>query len=130
MIRKQLTISLQNKPGTMARVGQALAKAGVNIEALTVVENTEVGMVRVLVSDIEAARKVLDPMGIFCVVENVCVLTLANQPGALATLAAKVAREGINVNYMYGSAGGGPLPGSCLVVISASDLDRVDALAR
>jgi hypothetical protein len=128
MIRKQITMCIKNKPGALAGATRAMARASVNIEALSMSESTEVGLVRMIVSHPDAARKVLDAMDIACLVENVAVVPLENKPGKIADFAARLAKETVNINYIYG--GTAPNSDLGLIVISASDLDAVAAIWR
>ena len=98
MIRKQLTVCLQNKPGALARATRAVAKANANIEAISVVEKPDVGLVRMVVSDPRAASKAMDQLGIPCVIENVAVLSLDDRPGRLSALAAGLADAGVEIS--------------------------------
>ena len=128
MIRKQITVCLPNRPGALAKAARAVAKAEVNVEAVTIVESTEIGIVRMLVSDPAAAVQALDQQGVQCMVEKVSVLALDNRPGRLSELALKMSQRGININYMYGSASGEGGDSVCRVVIGASDLEELEAL--
>jgi hypothetical protein len=61
-------------------------------------------------------------------VENVCLLTVADEPGELAAATARLAEAGVRVNYVYGCAPSPPAGGPCTVVIRASDPEKVEAL--
>lgn len=128
MIKKQFTLYLENKPGAMARATKALARAKVNIEGISVSESTDVGLVQIVVDDAKAAEKVLRKARIPHTVQNVALLSLRNEPGSLAKVAEKLARTGVNINYVYGTTCNCGCGCDSQVVISAPDLRKVQAV--
>ena len=100
----QLSIALENKPGQLAKVASALARAKVNIRAITVVDSAEVGVIRLVTSSNARARAALKRAGMNVVQSQVIIASLPNEPGALAGAARKLAAAKINVEYIYGSA--------------------------
>jgi hypothetical protein len=118
----QLSVTMANKPGQLAKVGAALARAKVNIEAISVVDSTEVGVVRMLTSSAAKAKAALKKVGLEAVQQPVLVLKLANEPGALSQAARKLAAAKINIDYVYGSAAGkGELS---TIVLGVSDVAK------
>lgn len=84
MLIKQLSIFLENKKGRFTEVAKILGEAGINMSAFTVSENSDFGILRLIVSDTDKAIKVLrDRLYAVSVAEVVC-LHCPNQPGALA----------------------------------------------
>jgi len=59
MLIKQLSIFLENKKGRFTEVAKILGEAGVNMSAFTVAENSDFGILRLIVSDTEKAISVL-----------------------------------------------------------------------
>ena len=100
----QLSVMLENKPGQLARIGTVLARAKVNIEAISVLDSAEVGVVRLVTSSNAKARAALQRAGMTVAQHPVLVLKLANETGALAGAAKKLAEAGINIEFVYGSA--------------------------
>lgn len=118
----QLSVTMANKPGQLAKVGAALARAKVNIEAISVVDSAEVGVVRMLTSSAAKASAALKKAGLEAVQQPVLVLKLANEPGALSQAARKLAAAKINIDYVYGSAAGkGELS---TIVLGVSDVAK------
>jgi len=105
-VRKQFTVSLENKPGQLARLCKALARAKVNILAVSVADNADSGDVRFVCDRAGAARQALKKAKINAWMRDVLVLSLPNEPGALAGVSAKLAAAGINIDYVYGSTAG------------------------
>jgi hypothetical protein len=98
---KQLTVALENRPGTMAQVAKVLAGAGVNILALLGSTAGTRGSVQVVVDKVSQAKKALGAAGLIFAEGTLEEFELANKPGALARLAARLARKGINIDCAY-----------------------------
>lgn len=97
----QLAIFLANQPGALARVCTALAEAGINILALATSDTVDHSVVRMVVSDPRKAIFLLEERGLLVVESDVLLLTGANQPGALAEISNRLARAGVNIDYLY-----------------------------
>lgn len=102
-MKKQVTITLPNKVGELAKLCRSLAENGVNIEAISVTNLIEAGVVRFVPSDPAKAKKALKGIGATVTIEDVLAVSLPNDPGALAEAAAKLQKNKINVDYVYGS---------------------------
>jgi hypothetical protein len=99
---KDLTILLEDRPGTMADVGEALGKASVNIEGLCGFPCEGRGIGHVLVEDAAAARYALEEIGIEVRHERqVLVLQIADRPGALGEVSRRMADAGVNIDLVY-----------------------------
>ena len=108
MIRtKQFSVTLANRRGRLAKLSRSLADAKVNIIALSVLECTEVGTVRLVVDKPDAAAKALKDAGMPFNLTDVLVATLANKVGVFADVSEKLAKSGVNVNFVYGSTAKG-----------------------
>lgn len=107
MIRHQLSIFVENEPGVLARVARALGDGGVNLRAISVSDNADDAVLRIVVDDERKATEILERNGALCVTREVVEVALPDRPGALAGVAAVLAAKGINVSYAYGSGGGG-----------------------
>lgn len=118
----QLSLALENKPGQVAKVAATLARAKVNIEAISVVDSAEVGVVRLITSSNAKARAALKKAGLNVVQTLVIITKLPNEPGALAAAARKLAAAKVNVEYIYGSAARKGQPST--IVIGVSDIER------
>lgn len=128
MLKSQLTLCLENRPGELARVTKILTEANINIEGISVVDSTDASMVQIIVSNSRNAKAALKKAAVPISEQKIAVITLANKPGALAALATRLAREKINVNYLYATTPPADQPGECSIVISADDLDAVESL--
>ncbi|MHC4712851.1 MAG: ACT domain-containing protein [Planctomycetota bacterium] len=104
---KQLSVSLENKPGRLAHVCRCLADRKVNIIALSVVETSEQGIVRMVVDRPAKAAEILRKAPMMVTEKEVLLVQLPNKVGALAQATEKLAKKRINIIYVYGSAGKG-----------------------
>jgi len=112
-----LTIEVDNEPGSLARVAQAISDAGVNIAAATCTRPGEKAELHILVPHAEAARHALGISNLAVTREReVVVVEAPDQPGALADLARKVAAAGINLELVYVAT-------RTRVVFGAEDID-------
>lgn len=101
---KQLSISVDNKPGAVAEIVKALGNAKVNILALLAWAQGPAGTVQVIVEDSRRAKKALDDARIAYQEQAVDQIELANKPGALAKTLDQLANKGVNLNAIYATA--------------------------
>lgn len=114
---KQLSVFVQNKVGSLEELSTALAKANINIKAISIVDDLDWGIVRLIVDDPEKAKGILHKLGLMYGEGQVVTVMLDNHPGALAKLADKLGKKKINIEQAFATASG---EGS-LVVLSTTD---------
>jgi hypothetical protein len=123
---KDLTILLEDRPGTMADVGEALGKAGVNIEGLCGFPCEGKGIGHVLVEDdaaAVAARDALEGIGLEVRRERqVLVLEIEDRPGALGEVSRRMADAGVNIDLVY-------LATKTRLVLGVDDVDKARTAA-
>src|SRR3954469_14200194 len=100
-ITKQLAIFLDNRPGMLARVADALAEAKINIYAITTRDTVDHSVIRMVVSDYRRAMHFFEEHGTLVVEDDVVVVEGSNKPGELASVAHKLAEAKINIEYCY-----------------------------
>jgi hypothetical protein len=100
-ITKQLAIFLENKPGTLARVCDALSAAKINIFAVTVSDTIDHSVIRLVLSDPRRALHIFEEHGTLVVEDEVLLVEGDNKPGALARICHKLAKAKINIEYCY-----------------------------
>ena len=99
---KDLTIILQDRPGTLADMGEILGKAGINIEGMCATQCQDKGIIHILVEDSAGARQALKAKGIEVTTEReVLVKEIENRPGTLGEVARKLANAGVNIELVY-----------------------------
>jgi len=100
-ITKQLALFLENRPGTLARVCDALAAAKINIYALSTSDTVDHSVVRMVLSDPATALFIFEEHGTLVVEDDVLMITRDNKPGSLAKLAHRLAAGKVNIEYAY-----------------------------
>jgi hypothetical protein len=100
-IVKQLALFLANKPGTLAEVCDELAKAKINIYALTISDTVDHSVVRMIVSDTNKALMILGDHGVLVVESDVLMIENSNKPGSLARIAHRLSAAKVNIEYAY-----------------------------
>jgi hypothetical protein len=119
-IVKQLVVTLDNRPGALAVLCSELAKVAVNIDAIQASQTGPISPVRLLVSRLDAARKVCERLGLKYAEEPALAVTLGHRPGSLGRIMRKLGSKGINVEYVYGTIEKGTK--NALVVMGVSNL--------
>ena len=100
-ITKQLALFLENRPGTLARVCDALSAAKINIYAISTSDTVDHSVVRMVVSDPTKALYVFEDYGTLVVEDDVLMIDGDNKPGTLANIAHKLSKAKINIEYAY-----------------------------
>jgi len=100
-IVQQLAVFLENKPGALAVVCDALAEAKINIFGLTVSDTTDHAVVRMVVSNTDKAVNVFENHGALVVESDVLMIQNDNKPGSLSRIAHALSAKKINIDYGY-----------------------------
>jgi hypothetical protein len=102
-----LTVTLENRPGELGRLGEALGGAGINVEGFCATTGGGSGQVHVLVEDAAAARQALEGAGIQISGEReALVVTAPNTPGELGRAARRLGEAGVNIEVAFPTADG------------------------
>ena len=157
MVRTEISLFLKNAPGELGKLAKTLAKAHINIDALTIQDasqyvqelfrargkslkriapaasygsmrkdSAEFALIRLLVDQTDKAVDLLARSDYVFDVMPVIALVIDNKPGTLAKMAETFGKEGININYVYGSA----LPDgeNSLFIFSPEDIEEAAKL--
>ena len=100
-ITKQLAVFLDNCPGMLAAVADALAEADINIYAISTSDTVDHSVIRLVVSDPRKALNLFEARGTLVVDDDVLMIEGNNTPGSLARIAHKLAAAKINIEYAY-----------------------------
>src|SRR5260370_15160021 len=117
----QLVLSLESKPGVLAKLARTLADTGVNMTALCAAETAGRGKVRLLVSDLARAKEALKTAKYRFSEEQAVTGFLENPPCTFAGPAAKLPPARINSKRPYVTGGGGRRP----AVLPVANGDKV-----
>lgn len=126
MTIKQLSVFIENKTGRINEVTRILAENGVNMSAFSLAENAEFGILRMIVSDIEAAKKVLKENHFGVSVTDVLSIVCPNIPGAMNRVLEVLAKEEVFIEYMYAFSQGD----TANVVIRPTDVQRASEILK
>ena len=122
MIIRQLSIFLENRTGRINEVARILADNGINMQAFSMAETADFGLLRLIVPDVDRAVEVLRAENIAVMVTDVLCVNCPNVPGSLSTVLEKLASNNVFIEYMYAFSDGG----SANVIIRPNNIE--DAL--
>lgn len=126
-ITKEFTIRLEDRPGTLGRLCQALAEQNVNILAYQQFPHEKgKGSVRLVVDSPDKTRATLDRQRSDYTETEVAKVTLANRPGELARVASRLGEEGININYGY--SGSEPGANASFLILGVAEVGKATKL--
>ncbi|PKN52308.1 MAG: amino acid-binding protein [Deltaproteobacteria bacterium HGW-Deltaproteobacteria-13] len=98
---EQISVFLENKPGSLEHATRALKENNINIRTLSLAETADFGILRLIVNDVEKANKVLKDNGFRVSKTPVVAVEVPDTPGGLHSIMEVVSKEGINVEYLY-----------------------------
>ncbi len=117
-----VTVVLEDRPGTLADVGEALGKVGINIDGICGFPSEGKGVLHLLVRDGPAARRALEDAGLEVRGERpVLIVEGKDRPGEFGSICRRIANAGANVDLVY-------LAADTRLVIGADDLDKARAV--
>lgn len=103
----QLSLFLENKPGRLIEPCRLLAGAGIDMRTLTLADTAQFGILRMIVSDWETARTLLNQAGFVANIVEVVAVEVPDRPGGLAEILELFQGIDINIEYMYAFPTGG-----------------------
>jgi hypothetical protein len=121
---RDLTVVLQDRPGELARLGEATGQAGLNIQGMCALTGEGRGVIHLLFDDGAAAtaRSALEEAGLGVADDReVLVIDVTDRPGTLGGLARALSEANVNIEFVYTTFGGIKL------VIATDDLDSARA---
>jgi hypothetical protein len=124
MTIQQLSVHIENQPGRLYRVTEALGSAGINIRGLTLQEAEVNGTLRLITSDIAAARNVLMDLDIPGTVEEVLAIRIPDTPGSLSRVLKPLFEAHVNLRYAYSFL----LEGGAVIILRCADNREAEAI--
>lgn len=119
---KQVVVSIENAPGRLYEVTNALGRAGINLRALNLVDTGAFGQLRLLVSNVAKARRILMKMAIPAHINEVVAAEIEDKPGSLAQILKPLYEANVQVIYTYAFIGFSQ--GKAVMIFRFSDNDR------
>jgi len=98
---KQISVFLENKKGRLKKAVHALAKANINIRALSIADTSEFGILRLIVPEPEKAKKVLEENNFVVKINDVIAVEVPDKPGGLDSILGILTEADMNVEYIY-----------------------------
>lgn len=127
MAVKQLSVFIENKAGSLLETVKQLADAKINIRAMSIADTKDFGILRLIVSDVEAAKKVLSA-DTLVTVTDVVAAEMKDETGALYKIMNVLGKAGINIDYMYAFTA--PVNSGAYVVIRVDDNENAESLLK
>jgi len=97
----QISIFLENKPGSLENVTRILKEAHVNIRTLSLADTIDFGVLRLIVNDVDTSLRVLKENGLRVSRTIVVAVEVPDRPGGLHNILEVLSKNGINVEYLY-----------------------------
>jgi hypothetical protein len=98
---EQISVFLENKPGGLENVTKVLKDVNINIRTLSIADTTNFGILRLIVNDVDTAKKVLKENGFTVGRTTVVAVEVPDRPGGLHGILEILSKNNINVEYMY-----------------------------
>ena len=127
-ITKQLNVFLPNKPGQLSMLCGAFSKARININAISVSDTIDHGVVRLVTDKNAMARAILKKKKISFSESPVILVKMPNTIGALAKAAGKLAKATVNIEYLYGSTN--KSGDTATIIMRVSDEEKAEAILK
>ena len=124
MIIKQISVFLENRPGTLAEVLGVLGEHDVNIRAMAVADTADFGILRLIVNEPDKVERVLKGASFAVKTTPVLTMKVADQPGGLLGEVKKLTAAGINIEYVYAFAA--TSASEARVVLKVDDLEKAE----
>ncbi|HWQ62761.1 MAG TPA: ACT domain-containing protein [Negativicutes bacterium] len=104
MIIKQISVFIENRPGTLAEVLTVLGGHNINIRALSVADTADFGILRLIVNEPEKVERLLKEASLAVKITPVLTMKISDKPGGLLADVKKLTAAGINIEYVYAFA--------------------------
>lgn len=121
MIINQISVFLENKPGKLSEFIQALAANSIDLQALSISETKDYGILHIIVDKTDAALKLLSENDWVCKKTPVLAANVPDEPGSLTKILAVLADNGVNLAYTY--AFFSREKGSAMIILRVDDND-------
>ena len=119
---QQIAISIENAPGRLYEVTKALGNADINLRALNLVDTGLFGQLRLLVSDVAKARRILMEMHVPARIADVVAVEIEDKPGSLSRVLAFLYEGDVMVLYTYAYVSASS--GKAIMIFRFSDNDQ------
>lgn len=126
MLTKQLSVFVENKKGRLSAILNRLAENGIDLSALSLADTSEFGVLRLIVSNPDKAKQILNDEGVIVKITDVLAVELDDAPGGAAKVIELLYQNDISVEYMY--AFDTKITGKALMVAKTDDVKAANDL--
>ena len=126
MIVKQVSVFVENETGRLAKLMQVLEDNGVDLNAATIAETGEYGILRCIVQNPDETVEILKKNNFLSSITNVIAVTIENRPGGLNAVMKILAAAGIAVKYIYSTIQS--LSGNAVIMMKVEDPEKAAKL--
>ncbi len=128
MAINQITVFLENKAGALLNVTKLLADNNVDLRAINIAETADYGLLRLITADNSAAEKVLKAESLIFTETPVLAVAIDDKAGALSSVLEILAKENIDVHYMYSIFG--HQDGKAYMIMQLAEVDKAAELLK
>jgi hypothetical protein len=125
---KQISVFLENNAGRLGDVTRTLARAGINLRAISIADTADFGILRLIVDNHEKAVLALQDGGFTTRITNVVAVEINDTPGSLAAVMELFQKSMVNIEYLYASLEG--KTGKAVVIFKLADHEKGLAIVR
>ncbi len=126
MAIKQLSVFVENEKGKLSEITDLIAKAGIDMRAMSIADTSEFGILRLIVKDPAKVKALLEKNGFISTLNDVVGVEITDKPGGLAQIVSLFASNGINMEYMYAFLT--RIEGKAYLVVRVDDTEAVEKL--
>lgn len=126
MAVKQVSVFVENETGRLADLTQILADNNIDLNAATIAETGEYGILRFIVQDPEAAVAALTAKGFMASISDVVAVSIDNKPGAINAVLQLLADAGIAVKYIYSTIQSAR--GEAAIMMKTGEIERAERI--
>ncbi|MDR0584068.1 MAG: ACT domain-containing protein [Treponema sp.] len=119
---RQISVFLENTTGRISEVTKTLARAGINLRAISIADTADFGILRLIVDKTEEAINALNAAGFTTRQTSVAAVEIDDVPGSLAKLMELFQKSEVNIEYLYASLEG--KAGKAVVIFKLEDHDK------
>lgn len=126
---KQISVFMENKPGTLEEMTDVLAKNNIDMRAISVAEAEDFGIARLIVDDVYETATVLKDAGFVNKLSEVLAVEIPDIPGGLNKVLKTLSAAQVNLDYMYAFLGGKDVD-KAFLIMKVAHIDRAESTLK
>ncbi|BER91610.1 ACT domain-containing protein [Atrimonas thermophila] len=125
---KQISVFLENKPGSLHKVLQKLKEWGINLRALALADTADFGVLRFIAENPEEVAEKLKQENFTATITPVIAVGVEDRPGGLCEIVGLLAEQGISIEYLYAFVS--PQKDKAYVVLRVENPEQAETVLR